>query len=288
MPSLWVARLGIVVGSRYPETAGRRGRRRRATRSGDAGCRRFIRPYLTFLSLRARLRKVAFCLPRPSSWRALWRGVAPTLEHRQVVEQLDYDLVLDIGANKGQFSLLVRLIRPGVPIHAYEPHGPEATVLKDILGTDALVSLHQIAIGERDGLAELHVSRRPDSSSLLAIGNEQTTHFPGTEETGVQTVEIRRLDSLPSHWKEASRALIKIDVQGYELRVLEGASSALANCRWVYVECSEVELYEGQALFGEVSAMLATKGFRLIERYNAYRPAGRVVQADYLFAKVPA
>jgi hypothetical protein len=96
-------------------------------------------------------------------------------------------------------------------------------------------------------------------------------------------VRVARLDDFEAEWKDSHRALLKIDVQGFELAVLKGATKALEHCAYVYCECSEVPLYVGQALFGEIRQFLEGFGFRVSGRFNEYEDNGRLVQADYLF-----
>jgi FkbM family methyltransferase len=232
-----------------------------------------------------RLRKILFMVIRPHCWRALALGVAPPIEHMRILRGLRCDLVLDVGANRGQFSFMSRLLYPQVPIHAYEPLGSEAQVFRKVHGGCPWVTLHEIALGEQTGTAELHVSGRADSSSLLPIGELQARFFPSTEEVGTQTVEVKRLDDLREHWAPARSALLKLDVQGFELNVLRGAVATLRSCAYVYAECSEVSLYEGQALRVEVSSFLAEQGFKQKGSCNSQWHDGNLIQADYLFAK---
>jgi len=80
-------------------------------------------------------------------------------------------------------------------------------------------------------------------------------------------------------------ALLKIDVQGYELEALRGCEPLLDRFRHVYVECSFMELYEGQGLASEVIGYLAVYGFRLVGVYNmGYDRKGHAIQGDFLFA----
>jgi hypothetical protein len=74
-------------------------------------------------------------------------------------------------------------------------------------------------------------------------------------------------------------------VQGFELPVLKGASDALQKCAYVYVECSEIELYVEQALFRDVAEFLKDQGFKLKCRYNETLAEKQLIQADYLFCR---
>ena len=145
--------------------------------------------------------------------------------------------------------------------------------------------LNEVALGPEDGEATLHVSRRADSSSLLPIGRAQREIFSGTEEAGTIAVPVRRLDGYLSDLGDFSKGLLKLDVQGFELKVLEGATETLARCAYIYAECSARELYEGQALYGEVAGFLAKHGFREISRHNEMIIDGDLVQADFLFGR---
>jgi len=195
------------------------------------------------------------------------------------------DLVLDAGSNRGQFALTSVCCLPGIPVHSFEPLPSEAAVYRAVVPATALCVLHELALGETSGEAQIHVSGRRDSSSLLPIAELQSRIFPKTGEVGVQTVRVARLDDLPEIWKRFDRILLKLDVQGFELAVLKGAVEALRQCRYVYCECSEVELYRGQALSDEIRSFLLTHGFRPVMQFNPSHAEGRLVQADYLFER---
>jgi hypothetical protein len=129
----------------------------------------------------------------------------------------------------------------------------------------------------------MHVAAEDDSSSLLPITELQTS-LSGTREVSTRTIQIEPLSSRVAADELSAPALLKIDVQGYELSTLEGCRSLLGEFSYVYVECSFVELYAGQALAGEVIAYLAAHGFALSGAYNVqYDRQGRAVQADLLF-----
>lgn len=233
-----------------------------------------------------RLQKLAFALAHPTCWSALQERIVPAIEHRRILGALRCDRVIDVGANRGQFSLVCRLAMPGVPITAFEPLPSEAVVYQRIHGCVPGVELQPVALGEHNGEVVLHLSRQPDCSSLLPIGAEQVRLFPHTDEVGTLDVTVRCLDDYSARWALHTHMLLKLDVQGFELPALRGAIGTLIRCSYVYAECSEVPLYEGQALFPEVSDFLITQGFRLIKRVNPHRAAGQLIQADYLFGRV--
>lgn len=235
--------------------------------------------------LRLRLQKLWISLTRPSYWNAIAAGVAPALEHRNILRSLVVDGVIDVGANRGQFSLACRFALPGVPVVAFEPIPAEAATFQKVHGHIPYMRLIESALGESKGVATLHVSKSADSSSLLPIGRRQTDLFEDTAEVGTISVPVNRLDDFAECWTGRSRQLLKLDVQGYELNVLRGAVETLKSCAYVYAECSEVALYDGQALRPEVEAFLGEQGFVRQGRFNEQMHDGQLIQADYLFGR---
>jgi FkbM family methyltransferase len=210
------------------------------------------------------------------------RGLpAPAIEHRHL-KRLDPDIILDIGANRGQFTLLCRQLFPTIPVIAFEPLPSAYAIHARIFDSDPSVTLHRIACGAEEALVEFHVAEKDDNSSTLAPSLQQEV-FGGSSTDETITVRQRRVDQIADLHQYHS-ALLKIDTQGNELDVLKGAASILPRMQWIYVEASFVELYEDQALAHSVIAYLANHGFGLHGIYNpAYDAGGRCVQADLLF-----
>jgi FkbM family methyltransferase len=229
----------------------------------------------------ARLRKYAKLLQTPRSWPALIRGVAATLDHDAALGREQFATVIDVGANKGQFATYVRLRWPEARLVCFEPlPGPRATLVRVTRGR---AEIHDCALGAAPGEGRMHLATRTDSSSLLAMGARQKAIY-GMEESGELRVPIERLDACVST-PLPRPVLLKIDVQGFELEVLKGATGLLPQVDAVYVEASFVELYEGQALHEEIERFLTDAGFRLEGRFNTHVHQGEPVQADLLFRR---
>jgi FkbM family methyltransferase len=208
------------------------------------------------------------------------------MEHAQVPFRQDIKTVIDVGASYGQVARFALHRWPDAAILCFEPL-PAASAELRSLPADR-VTVNNVALASEASEGELHVSARSDSSSLLPIGRRQVAEFPGTHETGSITVRKERLDAVLSSEGPARPALLKIDVQGAELEVLEGANDALERIDSVYVECSFVELYEGQPLAGQVVEFLYRGGFQFRGVYNISRdPEGNCIQADLLFDRGP-
>jgi FkbM family methyltransferase len=238
--------------------------------------------------LTKRARKLAYIMA-VAAWRtALSRHrVAAGVEHARVLRNLGpVHTVVDIGANRGQFALAARHCFPGARIISFEPLSGPAALYRLVFGRDDHAMLVEAAVGPQSGDAQIHLSARDDSSSLLPITARQDEMFPGTAEAGTERIRVVRVaDVLPAQ-EVAVPALLKLDVQGFELQALEGSEDVLARFDWVYAECSFVELYGGQALADEVIAWLRERGFRLMGIFNmSYDRLGHAIQADFLFRK---
>lgn len=213
------------------------------------------------------------------------RVVAAT-EHDRILAGLQLDTVVDVGANRGQFALCIRRLYPAARIISFEPlHGAASTFRRTFSG-DPGVTLVNKAVAAASGSVSMHVSQWDASSSLLPIGQAQRDNFPFMKESRLETVETVRLSECIDAGSLKGRALLKLDVQGFELTALRGCEELLDRFGFVYVEASFVELYEGQALASDILAFLLSKGFRLTCVANLC--SGRMqrpIQADFLFSR---
>jgi FkbM family methyltransferase len=212
--------------------------------------------------------------------------VAAAIEHDDVPFGDDaFGTVIDVGAHHGQFALFAARSYPGARIYCIEPHSPAVERLRRLRDVLPQVEILPFAAGEQDSSGYLHVSRKSDSSSLLPILTSYTSAFPGTEESSRVPVETRTLDHLCDGKTLAGPLLLKIDVQGAELSVLRGAVQTLRRVDAILVECSFVELYEGQGLAGDVVAHLNDR-FMLSGVFGVVRDRrGEALQADLLFRR---
>jgi FkbM family methyltransferase len=193
---------------------------------------------------------------------------------------------VDIGANRGQFALVARRCFPQATIFSFEPLSKPVNRFRRVFAGDERTRLYEIAVSPRSGKATIHVSAHDDSSSLLPITTLQDQLFPGTSEVGQETVRIGPLREFVRPQEIDPPALLKIDVQGYELETLKGCESLLDRFAHIYVECSFVELYAGQASASEVIDFLHERGFVLKGIYNiTYDRTGLSVQADFFFGR---
>src|SRR5262249_23324875 len=118
------------------------------------------------------------------------------------------------------------------------------------------------ALDDRDGEAVFYRSEWSPSSSLLPMGPLHKQHFPYTAKESTEIVRVRRLDDFLNELCITDPILLKLDVQGYEGKVIAGAKSLLKRTRVVIVETSMSALYDGQSLFRDIFINLDDQGFK--------------------------
>ncbi|WP_423142834.1 FkbM family methyltransferase [Parablastomonas sp. CN1-191] len=237
------------------------------------------------MSAKDKLFKLAGLARKPAFRTALARHrVAAAIEHLDAIAWCGARTLVDVGANKGQFSLAWRGLTPAGRIHAFEPLPSAAARFEAVFAGDDTVTLHRCAIGAERTQATFFVTDREDSSSLLEPGAGQKEAFAVSAKSRIE-VPVRPLEDEVDLAALAHPVLLKIDVQGGELAVL-GGIGALDAIDFIYVELSFVELYLGQPLFEDVRAFLAARGFVLRGVFNqAFTEAFGPTQADCLFVR---
>jgi hypothetical protein len=128
------------------------------------------------------------------------------------------------------------------------------------------------------------------TSSLLSTTDVMVEYLPSAAPTETLEVRVSTVDEqVRDRLRDSDRPFLEIDTQGTELSVLEGADATLPRAVGVLVELSFVELYEGQALFGEIVDWLAARNFLLLAMAPAFSDGrtGQLLQVDGLFGVLP-
>jgi len=219
----------------------------------------------------------------PSFWSPLRSGVAASVEHARVPFDPGLRTILDVGASRGQFALLAMQRFPRARVLCFEPLPQAQETL--IAVTRGRAEVHQVALGLRAERRAFVVSALDDSSSLLPIAQRYIDEYPGTEPEGSMEVGVTTLADF-LHEDLPGPRLLKLDVQGTELEVLRGAGASLRLIDEVFVECSFVELYIGQAYADDVVCFLRDAGLRLVGVHGLSSSADNAtLQADLHFRR---
>jgi FkbM family methyltransferase len=205
------------------------------------------------------------------------------LKHHEI------NLIFDVGANTGQFGMALRGSGYRGEIVSFEPLTRERNQLLEASRNDAMWAVApQAAIGSEDGEIEIHVSANSQSSSALNMLDAHANAAPDSHYIGVEKVRLCQLDTLSrAYFKQDSSAFLKIDTQGFEDQVLNGANWTLDQVVGIQLELSLIPLYEGQRLFQELIQKVGERGFKLwsISPVFVNSQNGRLLQVDATFFK---
>lgn len=200
------------------------------------------------------------------------------------------DFVLDIGANEGQYGAF--LLHNGYKntILSFEPLSAAHKMLSETANKHSKWNIaEKMAIGDIDGSIIINVSQNLASSSILPILNIHTSVEPKSQYIQKEEVKIQRLDSLKAIQTipENCSIMIKIDTQGYEDKVLNGALNLLKRVKIIQLELSLVPLYEDQPLWSDLVKWLDEKGFQLVGLFPGFTDSSNVqmLQAEGVFLR---
>jgi len=210
----------------------------------------------------------------------------PVAQRKALLAAYGIDLVLDVGANDGDFADELRSFGYRGRIVSFEPIHSTFLRLQNKAWNDANWTALHLALGEIDGEREMHVAQNTLSSSLLEMLDTHAVSDPDSKYIGKETIQLRRLDSVFGELHgDARNIFLKLDTQGYERHVLEGAADSLAHIDTLQVEVSLVPLYEGGFLFEDMQTLLSEKGYRLVgvETVFTHPGHGETLQLDAIF-----
>lgn len=231
--------------------------------------RRFVRPLVPF--------------PK----RKTLKKIFPRFETRNIVHlahKYGIDLMIDVGANYGQFVEKMRSARYRGEIISFEPLSAAHAILVDKANRDPAWRIApRMAIGDHRGEIEINVYADTSLSSpyrLLAAG----------EPPAVEHAPMARLDDAIAEVDlDGRNILLKIDVQGFETAVLDGAPLTLEKARAVMLEVSLLPSYEHETPYLEMLSRLRDLGFHAVyfsPVLNRNR-LGEAVQMDAFLVRDP-
>lgn len=217
------------------------------------------------------------------------KAKAPQAQLVSVLERFEVSCVLDVGANVGQYASRLREWGWRGRIVSFEPLADaHAALVRRAAADPAWRVAPRMALGEAEAELELEVSAESDMSSFLPQTELLRRISPSSRVLRRERVPVRRLDQVaPEYLGAGDRPFLKIDAQGYEPRVLAGASGLLGRLQGIQLELSLVRCYEGERDFREMIDELATQGFVPWLFLPGYfeRKLARQLQVDGVFMR---
>lgn len=198
------------------------------------------------------------------------------------------DLIFDVGANTGQYAMLMRGYGYTGRIVSFEPLTAAFETLRQHAQADDKWTVLHTALGQEPRTATMNVAAGLECSSFLPMTNTYLESAPEVRVIGTEEVPVTTLDTVfDDYYRPGGRLYLKLDVQGYEMHVLEGAARALDRVLGVQMEMSLVAAYEGEVLFADMIDYMADKGFTLmsVEPVHATK-FGQQLQVDGIFYRV--
>jgi len=201
-------------------------------------------------------------------------------------KKLNIKTIIDIGSNEGQFINEIESLLPGRKIYAFEPI---PSCFKKMLANTASsdVSAYNAGLSDIDGSTEINVSNNLVSSSILEMEELHKSSYPESHYVKKETIELKRLDTVFASIELAENILIKIDVQGYEEKVIKGGEKTFSKAAAIIIESAFEPFYEGQWLFDDVYNYFSNSGFKFMGFADQVtsKKTGIPIYADGIFIK---
>ena len=207
------------------------------------------------------------------------------------LQKFDVDFIFDVGANAGQFVTEIRGGGYTGNVVSFEPLSSAWSALKKAREGDLKWEVYpRCALGDKDGEIEINVAGNSASSSVLPMLDSHLSAAPHTSYVGKEKVSLLTLDGVaPAYIEKYQNPFLKIDTQGFEWAVLDGATNILPKIRGVLLELSLIPLYKGQYLWEDIVLRMKQEGFTLwaIQPMFTDPHNGRTLQFDGIFFRIP-
>ena len=211
-------------------------------------------------------------------------GTHPLARRMHLLAEHRVDLVLDIGANIGQYATQLRDLGFTGHIVSYEPLSSAFRDLERHAARDAKWHVVHAGLGPEAGAATINIAGNSQSSSLLPMLEAHVSAAPESAYVGTETITVQTLAmALDTCRALGARPFVKIDAQGYEKPILD--SDPLDRVVGLQLEMSLVPLYAGECVMTEMIEHLATRGFELMSLEPGYADphTARLLQVDGIF-----
>jgi len=203
-----------------------------------------------------------------------------------LVKHHGINLLVDVGANSGQYGKQMRLLGYQGQIISFEPLTAAYQHLVRLSEADKKWEAYNFGLGEKEEEVQLNISKNSFSSSILNINDNHTSAFPDSRYVDQQTIWTRTFDSVFEQMVGVrDRVFLKIDTQGYEMNVLKGAVKSLSRIVGIQLEMALVPLYQGEYLYQDIIQFLDQYNFKLhgVENGISDYESGRLLQMDGIF-----
>ncbi|HEY3697190.1 FkbM family methyltransferase [Phenylobacterium sp.] len=202
----------------------------------------------------------------------------------------EVDLVLDVGANVGQYAQALRARSYTGRIISFEPVRDVFRELEAAAASDPRWEVRNLALGAAPGKAQINVSTATEFSSFMPLTSAALRHNPDAAAGRSEEVDVQRLDDVLMSLGGKS-VFLKVDVQGFEEQVLIGAENCLRTLAGVQLELPLEHMYRGDWDLQRALGYMADRDFVPSQVYPnnklAYDPVS-AVEVDCIFRRKTA
>jgi FkbM family methyltransferase len=199
------------------------------------------------------------------------------------INRLKPDLVIDCGANSGQWGSALKSEFPDIRLISFEPISAAFETLKLKTHADDSWEAYQFALSSHSGSSKIKIASNEGMSSSLSNPSLHTNVHPEISFMDGEEVLIKTLDDFDF---PAKRIFLKIDVQGHESQVLAGAVEFMKSVVLIEIESSFTPLYESEVPHHELISHLFGLGFTPFNFGNIHQDSnGRIWQLDTLLVR---
>lgn len=200
---------------------------------------------------------------------------------------IERHVILDAGSHHGWFFHCWKDWCPSAVVHAFDADAESVARSRELYGSDPDIHVHHTGLGRTRGKLQFHVFEESRVSSSFLLPEEESWRAIeySTGPIADRSVDVIPLDDFAREKNLDEVYLLKIDVQGYELEVLEGAKELLARTRFVFVEAAIRPLYKDAPRFSHVHEFMDAHGFHLIAMRAWHRGNLTLVESDMLFRR---
>ena len=204
------------------------------------------------------------------------------------LQHLGIQVVVDVGAHTGWYASDLRAFGYQGKIVSFEPQTVPFKELEERSYNDPDWICVKSALGDSNSIATLNISEEKESSSLLRILPRHVDALPNSGVVGSEQIQIVELDSVIAKYANPKeKVFLKLDVQGFEEKVLKGAKECMPQIQGIQLEMSLKPLYEGEVLFSGLCNQMESMGFLLAWVESGFRNnrSGELLQLDGIFIR---
>jgi FkbM family methyltransferase len=196
--------------------------------------------------------------------------------------------IFDVGAHYGETAVKYKAVFPDAKIYSFEPFPEAAKAFSLRTGAYSSIKLFELAFSSKTGESEFNVNSSDATNSLLNSAQTNSWVDDAIKHDYAITVNTDTIDNFCERQKVNIIDILKLDVQGAELLVLEGAANMLASNRikMIFSEVEFIEVYKNQPLFHDVTVFLEKYDYKLFGLYDTHLlENGQIAWCDAVYLK---